>query len=111
MAGTASYDYPNQVEEKIKDKRLKKIQDLQENIATKNNKSLIGNTYKIICDEYDSKHNFYVGRPYFSAPDIDFQVLFSSYKKVKVGSFIDVKITDFSEGYFIGEVEFDEFAE
>ena len=53
----------------------------------------------------------YVGRPYFSAPDIDFQVLFSSYKKVKVGSFIDVKITDFSEGYFIGEVEFDEFAE
>ena len=109
--GTASYDYENQVEEKVKDKRLKKVQDLQEKIATKNNLKLVGNTYKLICDEYDAKHNFYVGRPYFSAPDIDFQVLFSSYKKIKVGSFIDVKITDFNQGYFIGEVEFDEFAE
>jgi hypothetical protein len=46
-----------------------------------------------------------VGRSYFSAPEIDFEILFSSYKRIPNGSFIDVKITDFRDGYFIGEVE------
>ena len=108
--GTSSYDLPNQVNEKVKDKRLKKVQLVQQKVAAENNKNMIGNTYKVLCDSYDAKHKFYVGRGYFSAPDIDFEILFSSFKKVPVGSFIDVKIVDYKDEFFIGEVEFDEFA-
>jgi len=103
-AGTLSYDMPNQVPEDVKDKRLAKVQLIQEKIATKNNKKMVGEVFKVLCDSYDLKHNFYVGRPYFSAPDIDFEILFTSFKKVTVGSFIDVKITNYKNGYFIGEV-------
>ena len=70
----------------------------------------MGETFKVLCDSYNPKHKFYVGRGYFSAPDIDFEILFSSFKKVPVGSFIDVKIVDYKDEFFIGEVEFDEFA-
>ncbi len=108
--GTKSYDMPNQVDESIKDKRLKKVQQIQEKIAEKNNKKLIGTTLKVLCDSYVPEHKFYVGRPYFSAPEIDFEILFSSFKKITNGSFVDVKIVDFKEGYFIGEVEY-EFTE
>lgn len=108
--GTKSYDMPNQVEEEVKDKRLKKVQQIQEKIAVKNNKKLIGTKLKVLCDDYIPQHKFYVGRPYFSAPEIDFEILFSSFKKISKGSFVDVKITDFKEGYFIGEVEY-EFTE
>jgi len=107
--GTASYDYENQIEESVKDKRLAKVQKIQEKIATKNNLKLKGQTVKVLCDFYIAKHKFYVGRSYFSAPEIDFEILFSSFKRIPNGSFIDVKITDFRQGYFIGEVEYNKW--
>lgn len=107
--GTSSYDL-EQVKESVKDKRLAKIQKLQEKIAIENNKTCIGKTYKVICDSYNAQHKFYVGRPYFSTPEIDFEILFSSYKKIKIGSFVDVDILDYKDGFFIGEVGY-EFTE
>lgn len=103
--GTFAYKMEGQIDEKTKDKRLKMAQDLQEKIATKNNKNLIGNTFKVLCDEYVKEKDFYVGRPYFSAPDIDFEVLFTSSRRLKPGTFVDVKILDYKKGFFVGNVE------
>ncbi|NCB48231.1 MAG: 30S ribosomal protein S12 methylthiotransferase RimO [Clostridia bacterium] len=103
--GTASFDMKNQISEKIKDKRLKIVQSVQEKIAIENNLSLVGQTFKVLCDSYDSKHNFYVGRSYFCAPDIDFEILFTSKREITIGSFVDVEIVDYDKGYFIGKTE------
>lgn len=103
--GTPSYDYPKQVSEKEKDKRLKLVQSVQEKVAEKNGKSLIKKYFKVIVDSYDRDHKFYIGRSYFMAPSIDFEILFSSIPILRPGSFVDVEITDFSKGYFIGKVE------
>lgn len=103
--GTASFDMKNQLSEKIKDKRLKIVQNLQEKIATKNNLALVGQTYKVLCDSYDRKNGFYVGRSYFCAPDIDFEILFTSKREILIGSFVDVEIVDYDKGYFIGKAE------
>ncbi|MBQ3048232.1 MAG: 30S ribosomal protein S12 methylthiotransferase RimO [Clostridia bacterium] len=103
-SGTTSYDYENQVDELEKDRRLEIVQKIQHKIAQKQNKKLIGKTLKVLCDSYNSKYKFFIGRPYFSAPEIDFEVWFKSEKALTVGSFIDVKIVDFKEDCFIGEV-------
>ncbi len=107
--GTSSYELEGQIKEKIKDKRLNIVQKLQENIATSNNKKYIGEVLKVIIDSYDSENNLFIGRPYFSAPDIDFEILFSSFSKLtKVGAFADVEILDYKNGYFLGEVYYNE---
>ncbi len=101
--GTSSYYLKNQIDEKTKDVRLEKIQEIQQKIADKKNKKYIGKVFKVLVDSYDSKHKFYVARPYFSCPDVDFEVLIIHSKKVGVGNFVDVKIVDYSQNYFIGE--------
>lgn len=103
--GTASYDMPNQVTEKEKDKRLKKVQQLQEKISNAKNTSMFGKTFKVIVDSFDSQHKFYVGRTYGMAPDVDFEVLFSCPYNIKLGAFVDVDILDYDKGYFIGQVD------
>ena len=102
--GTASYDFENQVEESEKDRRLEIVQNIQRTIAEKKNKKYIGKTLKVLCDSYNSKYKFFIGRPYFSAPEIDFEVWFRSQKMISVGSFVDVKIVDFKDDCFIGEI-------
>lgn len=102
--GTSSYNLTNQVEESVKDYRLKKVQEIQEKIANKKNLKLKGKIFKVLCDEYDSKNKLFIGHSYFSAPDVDFEVLILPNKKVKVGNFIDVEIIDFNKGYFVGKV-------
>jgi len=103
-SGTASYDYENQVDEQEKDRRLSIVQNIQRKIAYKNNKKYIGKTLKVLCDSYNSEYKFFVGRPYFSAPEIDFEIWFRSQKAISVGSFVDVKIVDFKDDCFIGEI-------
>lgn len=102
--GTASYDYENQVDEAEKDRRLEIVQNIQHKIAEKKNKKYIGKTLKVLCDSFNSKYKFFIGRPYFSAPEIDFEVWFKSQKAITVGSFVDVKIIDFKDDCFIGEI-------
>lgn len=103
--GTPSYDFENQIDEKEKQKRLKLVQKVQEKIADENNKKYIGKTLKVIVDDYDIKHGFYVARPYFSAPDIDFEVLLKADFQIKLGSFVDAEIVDYNKNYFIARAD------
>ncbi len=100
---TKAYDM-EQVSEKVKDKRLEEIQKLQEKIAISNNKKLKGKTFKVVVDKV-YKDGIYEARPYFSAPDVDFLVYFTSYRKLNLGAFVDVTFEDFKDGIFIAQNE------
>ena len=102
--GTASYEYQNQIEESIKDYRLEIVQDIQEKVVAKKNSKLSGKTLKVLVDSYNPKYKFFIGRGYFSAPEVDFEIWFKSYKQISIGSFVDVTISKFADGCFIGEV-------
>jgi len=105
--GTPSFDFENQIDEKEKDKRLVEVEKCQEKIARTLNKKRVGEFYKVLVDE-KTNGTFY-GRPYFSAPDVDFNIQFDSYRSMtKVGNFETVEIKDFADGTYIGEVFFDE---
>ncbi|MCL2821983.1 MAG: 30S ribosomal protein S12 methylthiotransferase RimO, partial [Firmicutes bacterium] len=68
------------------------------------NKNLVGKTIKVIYDDIDFDKNMFVGRAYFSAPQIDTVVYFKSDTLVEVGQFYDVLVVG-TRGYdLIGKV-------
>ena len=87
--GTASYNYPHQVRESTKQKRLDALMELQQGISYEQNKRHIGEvmTGLVVGKEND----YYLLRSYFNAPDdIDGKILFSSNKPLKEGEKVKV---------------------
>ena len=87
-----SYDFDNQIDEQVKQKRYKYLIDTQKEIVFEKNKQYIGKTFKSIVEGYDTKKNMYVVRPYFNARDIDDKVYIDTTKNLISGTFINVKI-------------------
>lgn len=90
---TPAYNLKNQVEEKIKNSRLKKLYLVQKKVAVKLNKAFIGKTIKVLAEGFDQNALVYYGRSYFNAPDIDGKVYFFSKDEVERGNYYDIKIT------------------
>lgn len=98
---TPAYEMSGQVDEDVKKRREEILMDIQYSITETANKERVGNTYKVIIDEYnDSK---YIGRSYLDAPEIDSGIIFTSDKELQVGEFVNVNITDFNGYDLIGE--------
>lgn len=91
--GTKGYEMDEQVDEDIKDKRLRTLMTLQEKIAQENSEKLIGKTLEVLVEKHDSLTHQYKGRSIFSAPDgVDGEVIFYSTENISCGSFVQVKI-------------------
>ena len=56
-------------------------------------KNYIGGTLRVLCDGIDYDKNCFVGRAYFSAPDIDGKVYFNANNAVQ-GEYYDVVISN-----------------
>ena len=101
--GTAAYNLPEQIKESVKTARLKKLYSAQKKIVLKNNKSLVGKTFKVFAEGFDNDRLVYYGRAYFNAPDVDGKIYFFSSEEVEYGEFYNVKLTQ-ADGYdLIGE--------
>lgn len=98
---TPAFDMENQIDEDVKKRRQEVLMNAQFFITEASNKSRIGNVYKVIVDSFaDGK---YTGRSYMDSPEIDSGIIFTSNKKLNIGDFVDVKITDFDGYDLIGE--------
>lgn len=100
---TPAFDMDNQIDQDVKDRRQEVLMNIQYYITEESNKNRVGNSYKVIVDEFDGER--YVGRSYMDSPEIDSGIIFTSNKKLKIGDFVDVKITDFDGYDLIGEIE------
>ena len=107
--GTPAFKLPNQVDEKVKEKRVKKLYKLQRKISKTNIKKLLGKTIKVICDGVDYDRQSFYGRAYFNAPDIDGKVYFNSQDVINQGEYYDVLIKKVDDYDLYGSVV-DEFA-
>lgn len=99
---TEAYGMPNQVPEKIKQKRYNEIMLLQRNISLNNNKSLIGTELEIVIEGY--KDGLYYGRSYIDAPDIDGVTFVKSDRKLNIGDFVKVRISKAFDYDLMGEL-------
>ncbi|HEY9169093.1 MAG TPA: 30S ribosomal protein S12 methylthiotransferase RimO [Lutibacter sp.] len=92
------------VPEKVKQKRVSDIMDLQSEISFELNQEKVGKTFKVIIDRKDG--NYFVGRTEFDSPDVDNEVLIDATENyVQVGKFANIKITSATEFDLYGEPE------
>lgn len=92
---TKACDFSDQLDEVVKEERLKKIMDIQKQISLDLNKNKIGEVYKVRVDIYNPITKEYRGRSYMSAPDnVDGYVYFKSNTKLNIGDLVDVKIVE-----------------
>ncbi len=90
--GTPAYRLDNQIDEKVKIKRVAKLYKTQKSISKKFTKEMIGKTLDVLCDGIDYEKQCFFGRAYFSAPDIDGKVYFTSDDIVNQGDYYKVLI-------------------
>ncbi len=100
--GTAAAKLPNQVDEDVKIKRKEKLMNIQRGIVKDLNKLKIGNIYDTIID--GSTGEYYIGRNYEMAPEIDGLIYITKEKVLKKGDIIKVKITNIMEYDLVGDV-------
>lgn len=100
--GTKAAEMPMQISEEIKEKRQEDIMIIQQAVSKKINSQKIGKIYKILVEGFNGE--YWYGRNYEMAPDIDGQVFFKCDKSIKNGEFINVRITESLEYDLIGVV-------
>ena len=101
--GTPAAEFENPVDTEEKVHRGELIMDSQYDIVIENNRALIGQTLKVIVDEYDPYTDSYCGRTYRDAPEIDGKITFVCERSLTPGAFADVKVVGISEYDLIGE--------
>ena len=95
---TKAYDMENQVDEKIKEERLKKVFEVQSEISLEKNKERIGKEYEVIVEDVSDDEKYFVCRSECEAPDVDGRIYLKIDKgtanKVIIGEYTKVKIID-----------------
>ena len=84
-------NYTDHISPEVKEERLSKLMEVQEEIALTVNEAKIGETLKVVIDSEVT--DYYIGRTEFDSPDVDCEVLISKDKDLLIGSFYNVKIT------------------
>ncbi len=101
--GTPAYRLPDQVDEDLKIKRVETLYEAQRKISAERNKSFIGKTFEVLTDGVDLEKQSFYGRAYFSAPDVDGVIYFTSKGEIKQGERYIVKITSADDYDLYGE--------
>lgn len=102
---TDAYDFSEQVEESVKEERYSALMELQKSISKENMEAMIGTVQEAIVTGLSSEHEYLLeGRLWSQAPEIDGITYISSYKSLKPGQIVKIKITQASEYDLVGEV-------
>ena len=91
--GTYSYEhYIDDVPEEVKQERLDRLMALQQEISAEIEAEKGGKTMKAVIDRKES--DYYVARTEFSSPEVDPEVIIKTRRKLSIGEFYNVEITD-----------------
>ena len=101
---TPAYKLEGQIPYSVKKRRVKKLYEVQRGISAKFLSGFIGKELEVVCDGIDYDRNCFVGRAYFSAPEIDGKVYFNASNAVQ-GEKYSVKITAHGDYDLFGMTE------
>ena len=102
--GTPAAEMPDQISERVKRERYKKLMKAQARLSFKRNRRLVGRTEEVIVEGYSEETDLLLkGRCSRQAPDIDGQVYITA-GTANVGDIVRMKITDSSDYDLIGEI-------
>ena len=93
---THAYSFADDVPDETKQERVESVMGLQQGISLELNQAKIGKTYKVLIDRKEGG-SFY-GRTEFDSPDVDNEVILDATNKyLRIGDFVQAKITSGSE--------------
>lgn len=96
-------NYEDDVPAEVKQRRLDELMILQQEISAEVEAEKVGKILKVIIDRKEG--DYYIGRTEFCSPEVDPEVLIKAGKKrLRVGCFYNVKITQSEEFDLYGEV-------
>ncbi len=87
----AAKKYEDDVPEEVKQDRLNRLMEVQQQISAERNAEKIGSVMKVLIDRVEGE--FSIGRTEFDSSEVDGEVLISSEEELKIGEFYNVKIT------------------
>ncbi len=102
--GTPAARLPEQIHHATKKSRYNKIMKLQQEISNQNLTKKIGNIYKTLIEDVSFDGKYYIGRTYMDVPDMDGVVFIKKDDRIKIGQFVNCKITDVREYDLIGKI-------
>ena len=102
--GTKACEYPNIIDDNVKQKRYERVMEAQQKIALEKNKALVGSVMDVFIIDYDPESFMYVARSYGYAPDeIDGCIFVAAKYELEIGQRVRVKILDCDTYTLTGE--------
>ena len=101
---TGAYKMQPQVHHKTKERRVRSLYAVQQEISKTLLSRYVGQEIEVICDGIDYDKNCFVGRAYFQAPDIDGKVYFNAAEAMQ-GETYQVKILSCDSYDLYGQTE------
>ena len=93
--GTPSAKMEDDVPADVKESRVERLMELQGSLSLGNNQRRVGEEMKVIIDSREG--DFWIGRSQYDSPEVDQELLISSPKRLKIGEFYTVHITEADE--------------
>lgn len=101
---THSFTMNDDVPEELKQQRVEEVMSLQQSISLELNQQKVGNTLKVLIDRKEGAD--YIGRTEFDSPEVDNEVIVRHPEGyLRMGDFVNVKITSATEFDLMGEVQ------
>jgi ribosomal protein S12 methylthiotransferase len=102
--GTPAAEMPEQVTERVKRERYRKLMRAQARLSFRHNRALIGTLEQVVVEGFSEETELLLkGRSSRQAPDIDGQVYITA-GTADVGDIVTLRITDSSDYDLIGEI-------
>lgn len=102
--GTAAAALAEQIPERVKSSRYRKLMKAQSRVSFRKNRLLVGRTEPVLVEGYSEETELLLrGRSVRQAPDVDGQVYITA-GQVEIGDIVPLRVTDSSEYDLIGEI-------
>ena len=99
---TSSFILGDQIPDKEKQRRKDKLMEIQKEISLEKNKSFVGKKLKVLVEGMEGE--YYVGRTYRDAPEVDGEILIPlNGKKIKLGKFYSIEVFNYNEYDLFGK--------
>ncbi len=99
---TPAYDFPDQIDEQVKQDRADILMREQMAVAEEKNARMVGKIITVLCEDFDPVSETHFGRSEGDAPEIDGKVYFKAPARIAPGSFVKVKIREVLDYDLIG---------
>ena len=100
--GTSAHDLIDDVSAEEKESRAQQVMETQQEISLELNQQKLGQVFKTLIDKKEAGR--YLGRTEFDSVEVDNEVIIQTEKKLKIGSFVNVRITKAYDYDLEGEI-------